>query len=276
MKSGFADLHIHTTFSDGTADCGQIIKDANAAGLSCISITDHDTIEGIDCAIEAVRGFNIEVISGIELSTEVNDKDIHILGYLFDYKEPSLINTLNCIQGARIQRMKMMIEKFKELGIADIDFDEVAKETDPQSLGRPHLAAVLLKKKIVSSIKEAFDRYLADGASCYVPKYKQTPTEAIQLIRDLGGAAVLAHPMTTQVDELIPGFVRAGLQGLEAVYPNVSRAGIEFYKNLAKKYNLVVTGGSDYHGKVREDTYIGKEKLPYEYVEELKKAAGNK
>lgn len=270
----FADLHIHTNYSDSTLTPKDVIEDAHKNDISCIAITDHDTLSGIQPATEAAKKYNIEVISGIELSSEINGKDVHVLGYLFDHLNKNFIDKLNCIQDTRVGRMEKMINKLKELGIDNIELEEVCSLAKTKSVGRPHLAFMLRQKGWVSQISEAFDKYLAEGAPAYFPKYKQTPSEAIKLINEMGGVAVLAHPMITQIDELIPGLVRDGLKGIEVFYPNASKNTIDFYKGIARKHNLVTTGGSDSHGSAKKNIYIGKVRLPYEKVEELKQAAG--
>jgi len=267
-----ADLHIHTHFSDSTSSPQEVAEQARESGLSCISITDHDTIDGIQPTIEAAKKFDIEVIPGIELSSEINGKDVHILGYLFDYKDQEFALKINNMQNTRISRMHEMIDKLKTMGIDNITSEEVCKLAHSNSVGRPHLATILREKGWVSSNQEAFNKYLADDAPAYVPKFKQTPTEAIKLIREAGGIAVLAHPMLTKVDELISGFVEAGLGGIEVYYPNTKGAMIQIYEELAHKYSLVMTGGSDAHGSVKKHTHIGKIKIPYELVDKLKEA----
>lgn len=267
-----ADLHIHTHYSDGTLSPQEVVQEAVRAGLGCIAITDHDTVDGIQLTMDAAQPYDLEVISGIELSTEIKGKDVHMLGYLFDWQNASLRRQLDTIQGSRAERMKEMIEKLEALGIRNISFEEVSDSAKTKALGRPHLAAMLVKKGVVANIKQAFDKFLAEGAPAYVPKFKQTPHEAIRLIKDLGGIAVLAHPMLTNVDELIAGFVREGLGGLEAYYPNCPDHVTRFYEGLAKKHGLAVTGGSDAHGEAKKHTFIGKVRIPYDVVEKLKEA----
>ena len=267
-----ADLHIHTHYSDGTMSPQEVVRDALHCGLNCIAITDHDTVEGISAAVEAARGHDLEVLSGIEFSTEINGKDIHMLGYLFNWQDASLVEQLQKMQNARAERMKKMIQKLEALGIHDISFEEINGSAKTKALGRPHLAAALVEKKVVGNMKAAFAQFLAEGAPAYVPKFKQTPQEAISLIKGLGGIVVLAHPMLSNVDELIPGFVQAGLGGLEARYPNCSENVTRFYEGLARKHNLVITGGSDAHGAAKKHTFIGKVRIPYDLVEKLKQA----
>jgi len=270
--SGLADLHIHTHFSDSTSSPQEVIEQAQENGLSCIAITDHDSIDGILPAIEAAEKYNIEVISGIELSSEIDGKDVHILGYCFDHKNKDFNDKIKHMQGARVERMKEMIEKLNTMGIDNITLEEVCDLAKSDSVGRPHLAKVLIEKGWVQNNKAAFNKYLADGACVYVPKFKQTPYEAIKLIQKAGGIAVLAHPMLTNVDELIPGFVEAGLGGIEVYYPNNTDNITCFYEGLTKKYQLVATGGSDAHGNMKKHTYVGKVKISYTLVEKLKVA----
>ena len=269
----FADLHIHTHYSDGSLSCAEVIQGAVQAGLSCISITDHDTIEGVGPAKREAQPFPLEVVPGIELSSEWEGKDIHILGYFLNCESDFLKSELEKIQHARIRRIQEMIQKLKSHGIDNISLEEVCALSQSKSVGRPHLASVLHKKGWVSSLRAAFDKYLGEDCPVYVPKYKQSPYQAIDLIRRSGGVAVLAPPVLTNKDELIAGFVDAGLKGLEVYYPNVSATTISYYENIARKYNLIMTGGSDAHGAVKDNTFIGKVKVSYEVVEQLRQLA---
>lgn len=266
----YADLHIHTNYSDSTLTPQEVVEQANKNDIACIAITDHDTFAGVAPTIAEAKKYNIEVISGIELSSEINEKDVHILGYLFDHNNKEFVNRLLCMQDTRMARMKKMIDKLKELGVGNIDLEEVCALAETRSVGRPHLALMLKQKGWVSDVKEAFDKYIAEGAPAYYPKYKQTPAEAIKLINEMGGVSVLAHPMITKIDELIPGLVKDGLNGLEVYYPNVSQTIVDFYESLAKKHGLVATGGSDSHGNAKKNIFIGKIKVDYAQVEQLK------
>lgn len=267
----FADLHLHTNYSDSTQSPKEVVAKAIQEQVACISITDHDTLAGIKPALAAAQGQDLEIIAGIELSSELNGKDIHILGYFLDPDNKVFTDSLNNMQNTRIERMQKMILKLSNLGIDDIILDEVCALANSRSVGRPHLAQILVEKKHVKDIKQAFDRYLAEGASCYVPKFKQTPYDAINLINKCGGIAVLAHPVVTNVDELIPSFVDAGLLGLECYYPFTSPQITEYYVGLTQKHNIGVTGGSDDHGANRSSASLGSVKLPYLYVEQLKR-----
>jgi predicted metal-dependent phosphoesterase TrpH len=274
MSDRYADLHIHTHFSDSTDSPAEVVSQAVEFGLATIAIADHDTVDGIAPAHEAAEPLGLEVLTAVELSSEYEGKDIHILGYLFDLDGSLLVRKLKEMQGARIQRMKKMVAKLDELGIANVTFEEVAEMTKSDSVGRLHLAKLLVSKGAVSSLEGAFERYLAEGAAAYFPKFQQTPFEIIRLIKDSGGLAVMAHPMLTQRDELIPAMVKAGLDGLEAYYPNCSMEVVNFYLGLAQKHNMIVTGGSDAHGAGKKSTFIGKSYVSYERVELMKERAG--
>ena len=258
---------MHTHFSEGTYSPEEIVQESLRAGLACIAITDHDTAEGIPPTLNAAQQYDLEIIPGIELSTEIDKKDIHILGYFIDFQNKQLNEKLMQFQNARVERIKEMLQKLKEEGIDNIAFEEVEALTRSDSIGRPHLAALLIKKGWVSTHRQAFERFLGEECSAYVPKLKQTPHEVIDLIHQAGGLAVLAHPMITNRNELIPGFVEAGLDGMEVYYPNCSMNVVRFYEKIAKRNNLLMTGGSDAHGETR---LIGSVKVSYELVEQMK------
>jgi predicted metal-dependent phosphoesterase TrpH len=270
--AGSADLHIHTYYSDSTSSPQEVVDDALKAGLSCIAITDHDIVEGVNPTIEAAASHALEVVPGIELSSEFENCDIHILGYFIDYTQASFLEKINIFLDARMERMKTMIMNLKAVGVNNIEFEEVCALTHSKAVGRAHLAMLLQQKGWVSNFKAAFEKYLSPGCPGYAPKFNQTPFEAIELIRSCGGVAVMAHPMLTQKDELIPRFAAAGMQGLEVYYPNSMDAVTQFYERIAKKNNLIATGGSDAHGKAKSYTYVGKRTVPVSVVEQLRAA----
>jgi predicted metal-dependent phosphoesterase TrpH len=272
MNARFADLHIHTDFSDSTDTPAAVVRQAHALGLAAVSITDHDTVDGIPEA-RAAAAAALEVIAGVELSSEHEGKDIHILGYCFDTCDSPLVRQLRGMQEIRVERMKKMIARLEELGKGDIGLEDVAALTRSNSVGRLHLAKVLLARGHVGSIDEAFVRYLGEGQSAYFPKFKQTPFEAIRLINSSGGVAVLAHPVLTRCDTLVPALVAAGLGGIEAYYPNCLMPVVDHYIALARRHGLVVTGGSDAHGAAKTTTHVGKSYVPYEWVGKLKDRA---
>ncbi len=267
----FADLHLHTAFSDGTYTPEETILRASSLGLSAISVVDHDTVLGIEKVIRAGGLYGVEVLPGIELSTEYENTEIHILGYLIDYKSQSLVEKLELLSKTRVERIYKITEKLKGIGInleAKSVFD-IAKQGNP---GRLHIARAMIAEGLVSSAGEAFHRYIGDKCAAYVAGFKLSPCEGINLIRQAGGIAVLAHPHSINRDELIPKLVDFGLMGLEVYYPEHTQAMINFYLSLAGKFNLLVTGGSDCHGQAKPEIRIGSIKIPYELVEKLKQA----
>lgn len=266
----FCDLHIHTLFSDSTNSLEEVIELVKREGICCISITDHDTVRGIEQILEIAEREDIEVIPGIELTAEFKGIEIHILGYLIDYKHRYLLEKLDEIKRIRIERIYEMSDKLKAKGI-HINPEEVIGLSKGGVVTRLHLAKKLLESGYVKSILEAFKKYIGDNAPCYVSRFRLTPQEAISLILKIGGIPVLAHPKNPGRDEWIPKFTEYGLKGIEVFYPEYSTLEMNYYKGLAKKYGLLITGGSDCHGKLKEGPLIGKVKLPYRYAEELKK-----
>ena len=268
-----ADLHIHTFYSDSTSSPQEVVDDALKAGIGCIAITDHDIVEGVAPTVEAARGHELEVIPGIELSSEFEGVDIHMLGYFIDYNKGPLHERIDFFLEGRVARMKKMLMGLKSVGVNNIEYEEVAALTKSRAVGRAHLATLLMQKGWVTTIKGAFEKYIGPGCPGYAPKFQQTPFEAIDLINQSGGVAVMAHPMLTQKDELIPRFAKAGMKGLEVYYPNTMDTVIQFYERIAKKNSLIATGGSDAHGKAKTYTWVGKRSVDYAVVEQIKQAA---
>jgi len=266
-----ADLHLHTIFSDGTYTPQELIEEAKRVGLSCIAIVDHDTVSGIEPVLEAARSEGVEVLPGIEMTVEYDGLEIHILGYFIDYKNKDLIEKLCDLKKNRIERIYKIVDKLKDMGIrleAEAIFD-IAKQG---TVGRLHVARAMVKGGLVNSTSEAFGKYIGDKCPAYVLGFKLSPYEAIKLIKDVGGIPVLAHPYSLSRNELIPKFIEYGIMGLEVYYPEHTRTKINSYLALAKKYNLLVTGGSDCHGSAKPGVKIGSVKIPYRLVEKLKEA----
>jgi predicted metal-dependent phosphoesterase TrpH len=265
----YADLHLHTVFSDGTYTPKQLIADSIRCGLSAISIVDHDTVEAIAPAMELAEGEGIEIIPGIELTAEYERLEIHILGYLLDYKNEELRERLLSLRKTRVERVYKILEKLKEAGVS-LDAEKVFNLSKQGSVGRLHIARAMARAGVVGSVFEAFQKYIGDKGPAYVLGFKITPQEAVSLIKKAGGIPVLAHPYSLKNDELIATFVEYGIMGLEVYYPEHSQAMINFYRDLAKRYNLLITGGSDCHGEAKPEIKIGSLKIPYELVEKLK------
>jgi hypothetical protein len=244
-----ADFHLHTTASDGKLTPAELVKLAVAKGLDIIAITDHDTVAGIVPALTAAQRFpNLKVIPGIEISTEVPQGEVHILGYFINYRSPELNQFLEKMRKSRQERAHKMLAKLERLGIS-INFDEVLKFASGPSIGRPHIAQAMLERGYISSLKEAFDKYIGNGGPAYVERYKITPSEAIKLITEAEGFSVLAHPANIKgLESLIPQLKETGLKGIEAYYGEYSPEVKEHLVRLARENNLIASGGSDYHG----------------------------
>jgi hypothetical protein len=265
----FVDLHIHSDHSDGRQTPREIVDRAIELGLRAISITDHDVVSGCLEAITYARDKDIEVITGIELSAAKTDDDIHLLGYLFRPDDTPLLESLEKFRRIRQERGKKMVKRLAGLDI-HVDFTEILNLAGKAAVGRPHLAEALVRHGHVSTYNEAFDRYLSLDGPVYVPKAKLTPAEAIELIHGAGGVAVMAHPILTDRDEMIEHMVAAGLDGIEIYHPTHTRAGRKRYRLLAKKYGLIMTGGSDSHNRKGRYGDIGDQHVPSHYLDNLK------
>jgi predicted metal-dependent phosphoesterase TrpH len=265
---GRADLHIHTSFSDGALTPDEVVRAACKAGLRAIAVTDHDAVGGVEIAAASGRANGLEVVPGVELSVTHKGHDLHMLGYYFDHRDDYLLERLKFFRGVRAQRAQRMVEKLKEMGLPISD-EEVFGIVGYGAVGRAHIATVLLNKRLVSSFGEAFGRYLGDRAPAYVPKYRMTLREGVALVQGAGGVAVWAHPGVDGRDELLPQFVSLGLRGLEALHPDHTYATQVHYRKLARHWGLVATGGSDCHGAVKRTPGIGSVAVSYSVVEKL-------
>jgi len=267
----FADLHLHTRYSDGTYTPEQLVSAAHKANLSCISVCDHDTVEAVDPVMAVAVNKGIEVVPGIELSAEIEGAEIHILGYYIDHKNAVLAAKLAELRQNRIERIHRMLEKLNDLDI-HIKPETVFNLAQGGTVGRLHLARAMVQEKAVATSGEAFRKYIGDKSCAYAAGFRFTPRQAMELIVQAGGVPVLAHPYTVRDDAVIPQLVEWGLQGLEVYYPEHTQSMINFYLDMAQRYRLLVTGGSDCHGKAKPEVQIGLIHLPYEYVELLQKA----
>lgn len=250
MLRGTIDLHIHTTCSDGQDTPEDIVEAYCQAGYSTISITDHDSVEGVIRGIEAARGRNIELIPGIELSSIQDVYDIHILGYYMDFDNQEFLSRIAFFKEKRRERAEEIVRNLNYLGL-DIQFETVLRIAHGAPVGRPHIAEALLSEELINTYSEAFVRYIGNQGPAYVPKYNVSPGEAINLLLETGGIPVLAHPGVLNRDEFIFEMMDYGLVGLEAIHPLHTPEKQIYYEKIAKKYGLIVTGGSDWHGKSR-------------------------
>jgi predicted metal-dependent phosphoesterase TrpH len=264
------DLHIHTTASDSLLTPEEVVEVATKLGLSAISITDHDTIDGYEAAKSKAEELEIEIVPGVELSVSYKGEDFHLLGYLIDCENPEFLKKINSFQKERRIRGEKMVEKLNELGI-DLSMETVTNIAGKGSVGRPHLADALLKEEYVHTYEEAFARYLGYHAPAYVPKKFLTPKEGIDLIHLVRGVAILAHPGTARTQQAIYDFLQLGLDGIEAYHSKHDRETTKHYINLAQKLGIIYTGGSDCHGRRGEKILIGTIKVPHLCLEMLRK-----
>jgi len=265
------DLHIHSTASDGSLSPADIIRQAAERGLSAIALADHDTVGGIAPAIEAAKIFpKLKVIPAIELSTDVPQGEVHVLGYFIDYADREFQVTLERMRHSRLHRAQGMIAKLKNFGIY-IDWERVQEIAGTGSMGRPHIAQAMLEKGYITSFKEAFDKYISRDGPAYVEREKMTAVEAVELLLQVNGLPVLAHPFTANNTEmLIAELKAAGLVGIETYYNGYTADEISRLVSLADKFGLIATGGSDYHGlDATNETMIGGVNVPLESVERL-------
>ncbi len=276
MSKKYADLHIHTSVSDGHYSPEQVVEHASRLGFAAISICDHDAVEGTERAIAAGNEIGIEVIPGVELSTSVEQtegsgsggQEIHIIGYFIDWHDEELTKMLDDFRQYRVTRMEKMVEKLNHLG-CKIDIDKLTSSADTASIGRMHLAQALLTEGYVRDLREAFDRYLAFGKPAYMEKFKITPKQACDLIKRIGGIPVLAHPYLFHNDDMVSQLIDDGIMGIEAFYSKMPDRAVQYYIEMARSNNLLITGGSDCH-QYGDYFLMGTVKLPYKYVERLK------
>jgi Predicted metal-dependent phosphoesterases (PHP family) len=261
----YIDLHTHSTASDGSYTPTELVEAAAKIGLSAIALTDHDTVDGLDEAINAAKAADIKLISGIEFSTRYYDKDIHILGLCIDYKSTAFQSQLADFMNSRLMRNEKIYALLQKQGI-DITGEmmrEMFKDSVPT---RAHIARYLLNKGYVTSINGAFTRYIGDHSPCYVPRENITPYQTISCILEAGGVPILAHPLLYRLgkdalEKLIIDFKKMGMKGIEAIYSSHTPSDESFLRLLAGKHKLVISGGSDFHGQHhRPDVALGKGK----------------
>ena len=289
MKT-YIDLHIHSTASDGTFTPAEIVTSAMAAAGNkkdpvVIALTDRDTVAGVPDFIKEAKKYKdrLTAIPGVEISTDYHGVEIHILGYNIDINNAALLERLKVCRESRDGRNEKIIQKLQEQGI-QITMEDIRPADPNETIARPHIAKQLLKKKYVSSVKEAFDKYLAEGRSCYVERIMPTPQEAISLIQNSGGIAVLAHLMyykklnAEQKAELTAELKEAGLAGIETYYNTYTPVEEEYVKSLAKQHALLLTGGTDFHGQNKPHISLfkgqGEMDIPEDILPEFMEAIG--
>ncbi|MCX8038234.1 MAG: PHP domain-containing protein [Candidatus Sumerlaeia bacterium] len=272
------DLHTHSTFSDGSLSPSQLVAEAKRIGLAAVALTDHDTIGGLEEFLAAGPTHGIETLAGVEISLEFQKRTLHLLGYGIRADHAPLHKALADIVKGREERNDRMIRKLQMLGVR-IELDEVKVFAGENIIARPHVAKALIQKGVVATFEEAFDRFLGRGRPAYCERYRLAPKAAIALIRDAGGLAVLAHPTYIGMspdafDAALVRFKREGLAGIEAYYTEFTDADTRFYLEMARRHELLVTGGTDFHGAIRPDVLLGRGRgnlrVPYELFQKLK------
>lgn len=263
------DLHIHTHFSDGTLTPEEVVREAKKRGFSAIAITDHDSVDAIAPAMKEAEKCALEIIPAVEFTTEENDTEIHILGYFIDYKNKKFEKLLDDLREKRKKRIKKILVKLKNLGI-EIQMEDILKIAGPGSIGRLHLALCLKEKGYVKNIYEAFSKYIGEGKPAYEKGALLTPVQVLELIKNLGGAAVLAHPNTLKSKKLVKHIIKLGIAGIEVYHSGHTQELSNYFLNLAKENNLLITGGSDCHGLGKGRLLLGSVELPYSAVEKLR------
>ncbi len=287
MEHRIIDLHVHSTESDGTLTPAEVVLAAKEAGLCAFALTDHDTASGIQKAAPVAAKCGIELIPGIELSTEYEipttkgqRKEVHIVGLYIDPAHPKLLAKTQEFRDCRNLRNEKMIEALQKEGF-DITTEALLAENPDSVITRANIARYLYQHGAIKSVQEAFDKYIGDGCKCYVGRFKVTPTDAIRLIHEAGGIAILAHPLlyhmsSVTLQRLIDDLKAVGLDGIEALYSTYTTGEEQLVKKLARENHLLISGGSDFHGENKPSIHLGTGRghlyIPYSVLEEIKKA----
>jgi hypothetical protein len=268
----YIDLHLHTTASDGLYTPAEILDLVRRIGLAAYSITDHDTLNGYRDAERLTRTDDPELVAGVELSILVETGDLHILAYLFDPDDERLNTALSLFQKSRNQRGRLIVEKLRNMGL-HIPYELVLETAHNSVVGRPHIAEAMHKLSITRTYEEAFWKYIGKDGPAYVPKMRITPQEAIELIHDAGGIAVMAHPMLDSMFTYIEPLVALGLDGIEVYHYTAAPTNVRRLKQIAQEHGLLLSGGSDFHGRTGREESVGSHKVPAEYLERMKERA---
>jgi predicted metal-dependent phosphoesterase TrpH len=269
---GRVDLHLHTTFSDGTYTPAEVVDLARRSGLSAIAITDHDTLGAIGPARQAA-GSALEIVSGVEITAEWRDREFHLLGYFFDPLNDALCQALLHLRSERVHRFHAMVERLKPLGV-HFEKDDFAHLKDQTTLGRRHLAEMLVKTRKAASVREAFQRWLGDHGRATVPKTRLPVARAIELVRGAGGIAAWAHPNGDCTKDALVELRRAGLGAIEVEYPSFRNSRIKELRQWAKDVGLAITGGSDCHGPGELSRAVGASSISHDEFERLRQVIG--
>ena len=271
----FADLHLHTSFSDGTYSPEELAGHCHRHGLAVVALTDHDTVEGCARMGAACHRLGMDFIPASELTTELDDNELHLIGYFLDTHNARLLTELARFQEVRQNRIREMCARLNELGVA-LPAENVFKIANCRAPGRPHVGRALVQAGLCKTLDEAFDRFLKKGKPAWVPKFRISAADAIELIHQSGGLAVMAHPGLNRTDEVIPTLVAQGMDGIECFHSRHSTAASQHYTLMAEHYGLLITGGSDCHGMNKGKPLVGSIKLPMDYVRKMKAKAAER
>lgn len=263
-----ADLHIHSTASDGTLSPTELLQRAHAREVKVLGLADHDTVDGLSEAHMAADRLGIELLNAVELSAAADGRDVHVLAYHVDPEDPELLELLEALKASRRARAEKIVAALNDAGF-EVPFDDVLRIADGGSLGRSHIARALVSAGHAENVRGAFEALIGRGKPFYVPKPSETPARVVERVRQLGAVPVLAHPGVTQVDDLIPEMVEAGMLGIEAYHADHTPEQRERYAAMALDLGLLRTGGSDFHGPDAPNPDIGSVGLPESCVEEL-------
>lgn len=266
-----ADLHLHSTYSDGVHTPEELVKMAHEAGLCAIAITDHDNVAAVEEAVECGRSVGVEVIPGVELSVTVGEKDLHILAYYCDHTNKYLLDYLSFFQRERLKRAERIVEKLNNLKVP-LKIESVLDLAGVGSVGRPHIANALVESGLTESYHQAFEKYIGAGGPAYEKKFQLTIKDTIKLITSSGGLAFLAHPGKSVSENEVLNLIKQGLDGIEIVHPCHTETQRQHYRRIVNQYFLLESGGSDFHGGRRGDGEIfGAYTVPLKVVETMRR-----
>lgn len=278
MDHRIVDLHVHSTESDGTLTPEDLVAEAKKVGLAAFALTDHDTCQGVGKAMPCAASAGIELISGIELSTDYHGKEVHIVGLYIDIENEQLLKKTAEYRKCRSERNALMVEALRKEGLS-ITMEELVAENPDCVITRANIARFLYEHGQIKSVREAFDRYIGDHCKCYVGRLKVASTDAVRLIKEAGGTAILAHPLlyglsNTNLQKMIDELKPVGLDGLEAIYSTYTTGEEQQMKRLARENGLLISGGSDFHGSNKPDIALGRGRghlyIPYSVLETIK------
>jgi 3',5'-nucleoside bisphosphate phosphatase len=271
---GLVDLHTHSNVSDGLLTPTELVHEADRRGVRVLALTDHETVAGLAEAETAARQCGIEFVPGVELNTDLDRHEVHILGYYVDRDDAGLVAELAALERQRVERIERMVGHLQHIG-TPLDLDRVYELAGPGTIGRPHVARAMIERGYVTSVAEAFDRYLASGRPGFVPRRHNNPDAAVRMILRNGGVPVLAHPLTAgDVDAILRRLTSVGLRGMEVYYGEYDEPVQQSLRATADRWGLIATGGSDYHGEgFKHGRDLGGPSVPLESVEQLRDAA---